>query len=306
MPSSNTKFVFFGTDEVSAGVLNALKTGGFAPSLIITRPDRPVGRKQIMTPPLVKVWADKNNIPTLQPEKFKEIENWADKIAGCQLAIVASYGKIIPKWVLDSFPKGVLNVHPSLLPKYRGPTPFQSALLDGANETGVSIMLMDEEMDHGEIIRGEKCKIENTDTYTTLGDKLSKMGGEMLVEIIPQWLAGEITPTKQDHTQATYTRKFTGEDGFIDQKIILGNPTSKEVESAERKVQALNPEPGTYTELKVRNAKGKIESENSKAEESVRVKILSAKVEGGKLVPIRVVPAGRKEMDWRDFLRGQS
>lgn len=294
----NQNFVFFGTDEVSIGVLNALETGGFTPNLIITRTDQPVGRKQITTPPPVKVWAQERNIPVLQPEKFKEIENWPQKIAGCDFAIVASYGKIIPKWVLDSFPKGVLNVHPSLLPMYRGPTPFQTALLDDATETGVTIMLMDEEMDHGNIIDSAKLIIQSSDTYATLAEKLSKIGGEMLAEIIPKWLAGEITPTEQNHEQATYTRKFTNEDGFIKPETIFGDSTwtpsvqVKEVTYADRQIRALNPEPGTWTELS--NSTGSAR----------RMKILSARIDNKKLVPIRVIPSGKKEMGWEDFLRG--
>ena len=297
---SSAKFTFFGTDEVSVVVLDTLKAYGFLPTLIVTRADRPTGRKQLLTPPLAKEWADANHIPTLQPEKFKDIEDWPSKIAGSEIAIVASYGKIIPKWVLDSFPKGVLNVHPSLLPLYRGPTPFQSALLAGEEETGVTIMVMDEEMDHGEIVQNEKCKIENTDTYTSLGDKLSKMGGEMLVEIIPKWVSGEISPVAQDHSQATYTRKFTSEDGFIQPETVLGGATEEEVAYADRQVRALNPEPGTFTRLKFDN------QVLAGGPDDLRIKILSAKIESGKLVPIRVVPAGKKEMLWEEFTRGNN
>ena len=225
-------------------------------------------------------------------------------------------GKIIPKKVLDLFPMGVLNVHPSLLPKYRGPTPFQTALLNGDGESGVSIILMDEEVDHGPILVNSKLEIVNSDTYTTLAEKLAKLGGEMLVGIIPKWIAGEIKAIPQDHSRATYTRKFTSEDGFIKPETILGNPVPttwslgdqvQEVEHAERQVRALNPEPGTWTTLP--------RSDRSVGVGPLRVKILSARIEPTpsanvlknislRLVPIRVIPAGKKEMSWEEFLRG--
>src|SRR3989344_3594922 len=261
----DTSFVFFGTDKIATGVLDVLKACGLVPSIIITQPDRPTGRhayrqagKRILTPPPVKTWAMKNDIPILQPEKLHYGFSNNIVMNDCGFGIVVSYGKIIPKKVLDLFPMGVLNVHPSLLPKYRGPTPFQTALLNGDGESGVSIILMDEEVDHGPILVNSKLEIVNSDTYTALAEKLAKLSGEMLVGIIPKWIAGEIKAIPQAHSRATYTRKFTSEDGFIKPETILGNPVPttwslgdqvQEVEHAERQVRALNPEPGTWTTL---------------------------------------------------------
>ena len=158
---SRIKFVFFGTPELSVEILEHLKENGFIPSLIVTNPDRPQGRKMILTPPPVKLWAQKNEIKFLQPEKLDSVFNLQLATYNPQLFIVVAYGKILPKKVLEIPEKGTLNIHYSLLPKYRGASPIESAILNDDKDTGVSIMLMDERMDHGPVVAQQRPEITN-------------------------------------------------------------------------------------------------------------------------------------------------
>src|SRR3990167_542005 len=199
MTNNNLNFAFFGTSEFAVKILGRLIESGYIPSLIVTAPDKPKGRKMIMTSPPVKVFAQKHNLKIIQPEKLNlDIQCPSEDF---DLFIVASYGKIIPKSILE-YPKfGALNVHPSLLPKFRGPSPIQSFILSGEEKTGVTIMLMDEQVDHGQILSqkefGNKIpaspagrsnlKSKNLNAKE-LEEKLAEMGGEMLVDVIPKWI----------------------------------------------------------------------------------------------------------------------
>ncbi|MBI2063596.1 MAG: methionyl-tRNA formyltransferase [Candidatus Yanofskybacteria bacterium] len=154
---SNTKIIFFGTADFAVPALEALVKTGYDIMAVITAPDKPVGRKQILTPPPIKVTAQKLNLEVWQPKNLKIenlnlIENWKLKIGNCDLGVVAAYGKLIPPEIFNLPGHGTLNIHPSLLPKYRGPSPIQSAILNGEKETGVTIMQVDEEMDHGDMV----------------------------------------------------------------------------------------------------------------------------------------------------------
>ena len=241
---SSIKFVFFGTSELSVKVLDILIKNGYTPDLVITTPDKPKGRKMIMTPPPVKVFALEHNLKIAQPHSLLTY-NPASSAGGLQprliggqatafdLLIVASYGKIIPKSILEIPKFGILNVHPSLLPKFRGPSPIQSFILSGEEKTGVTIMLMDEQVDHGPILvqqeleitnhkiqNPNKSQIQNSENpklnAKELEEKLAELGGQMLVDAIPKWISGEIKPQEQDHTQATFTKKIGKEDGLVD------------------------------------------------------------------------------------------
>jgi methionyl-tRNA formyltransferase len=284
------KFAFFGTDEFSIKVLDTLKENGLLPAFIITVPDQPKGRKRVMTPPLAKVWAETNEIPFIQPSslKFSEVGLQESPKSNFEnldfdIFVVASYGKIIPQEILDIPTHGTLNIHPSLLPKYRGPSPLETAILNGDEETGVAIMLVDAKMDHGPIMAIEKIELNDKYNFERLRDKLADVGTKLLVKILPDYLAGKIIPTQQNHDEATVTKKFTKEDGFLDQEAP--------VLARYRKVLALNPWPGTY--LDYPGPTGKI-----------RLIIRQAHLEEDKLVYDRVVPEGRKEMDWKSFLNG--
>jgi methionyl-tRNA formyltransferase len=236
-------FIFIGTPEFGANILKNLIKEGFKPSLVITGPDKPVGRKKEIIPPPVKIIAEKNNIKTLQPER---IESCFEKIKEINpdLIITASYGQLIPKDILEIPEKGCLNVHPSLLPKYRGSSPVQSSILNGEKETGVSIMLMDERMDQGKIISSLKVKIPENSTTKSLKQDLSEIGAKLLIKTIPEWIKGKINPLPQDNSKATYTKKIKKEDGKIN--------WHEEAKSIERKIRAFYPWPGALTKAKIK------------------------------------------------------
>ena len=286
---NNPKILFWGTPQFSVIVLEEMKKCGIIPDAIVTSPDKPKGRKLLLTPSPVKVWAETNKIKFYQPEKLKDFlpeENY-------DLCILAAYGKIIPKSIL-SMPKfGFLNIHPSILPKWRGPSPMQSSILNGDETTGVSLMLLDEEMDHGPILEQSEIKTKEWNPgYLELEKISAEIGAKMLCEVIPKWIKKEIEPKEQKHEEATFCKKIEKIDGFIPAEIILKEQSSLDkIIEAERKTRALNPDPGTYTIFKTQ-------------EKDIRVKILSAKIENNKLVPIKVIPEGKKEMTWEDFLRG--
>ena len=203
------------------------------------------------------------------------------------LIVVGFYGKILKKDLLEKPKYGVLNVHPSLLPQYRGPTPVPTTILNGEEKTGVTIIKMDEQVDHGPILATQEFSITNYQFSNGKGKPTSpellqilwEMGGDLLVEVLPKWIAHEVVPKEQDHARATFTKKLEREDGHID--------WSKNPAYIERQVRAFTPWPGTFTFWK-----GK------------RIKILKAHVEGEKLIADEVQPEGGKVMPWREFLLG--
>ncbi|MBU2545097.1 methionyl-tRNA formyltransferase [Patescibacteria group bacterium] len=201
------------------------------------------------------------------------------KITRPGLVIVASYGKIIPKDVLNIPKYGVINIHPSLLPKYRGASPIQTAILNSDKMTGISIMLMDEKMDHGAIISNIQYPISQNYTYKELEKQLAVKGAQLLIEILPKWIDGKIKAKEQDHKEASYTKVFKREDGEIDWK-----KTPEEIDS---QVRAFNPWPGTYTIWR-----------------NKRIKILETEVIKDKLIIKKIQPEGKKPMAMEDFLRG--
>ncbi len=273
------KYVFFGSPDFAAIVLKHLIEGGLPPTAVICNPDRPVGRKHIVTPPPVKREIEtyeirsKNKIAILQPETLTSYL-LALKSLAPDFAVVAAYAKIIPQSVLDMPRLGTIGVHPSLLPKYRGASPIQSAILGGEAETGVTLYLMDDKIDHGPILGQMTWDMGQDDTYETLEKKLAELGGKLLLETIPKFLRGEITPKPQDHAKATFTKKFRTEDGLVDLK-------TDNDEMIFHKIRALNPEPGVYT-FSYPGAKG------------VRVKLLSARFEHGKLILTKIQNEGGK------------
>lgn len=263
------KFAFFGTDEFAVTVLENLKTRKLLPATVVTMPDRPQGRKLLLTPTPVKVWAEKNKIPLT----IETPQNNFD------LFVIASYGKIIKKEIIDLPRFGTLNIHPSLLPKYRGPSPIQTAILNDDKKTGISIILLDEEMDHGPIISQKIVEIKNKN-YTELRDELAKMGAEAISEIIPKWITGEIKGRPQAHTEATFTKKIEKSHGEIK---LDDDPRSNF-----RKFRAYSYWPGIYF----------FDSKNR------RIKITDATLENGDFLIKKVVPEGKAEMVLEDWKRG--
>lgn len=297
MPN-NLKIALFGTPEFAVMILEEMKRGGLVPELIVTNPDEPKGRKLLITPPPTKIWGHLQGVNFIQPENLQSIPK--ELQANFDLFIVAAYGKIIPDSILNLPKYGTINVHPSLLPKYRGASPVQAAILNGDAETGVSIMLLDKEMDHGPIIAQEKFDLTKERLYLPeLKEKLAKVAGQMLVTIIPDWVAGKIKPTEQDHEIATFTKKIGKEDGFIESVTLLeAEINGTNAKNIDCMVRALNPDPGVFTNLNPK-ARGAFVSDKK-----IRVKITKVNIKDGKLIIEKVIPEGKKEMNWADFKRG--
>lgn len=221
MNGKKNKIIFLGSPQMAVDVLDVLKEGSLMPDLIITQPDKKKGRKMLLTPPPVQIWADENNIPTLQPEKLDSSlvdvlgkEDW-------DLFILVAYGKIIPKEFLNLPRKGILNLHPSLLPLYRGATPIHSVILNGEKESGVSIILLDEEMDHGLLLNQERVSLWKNDvneipSQSELEKKLALVGANLLLKTIDPYLKDEILLQEQIHSEATYCQKLSSQDALID------------------------------------------------------------------------------------------
>lgn len=275
--NNNTKFVFFGTDTFAVKVLDTLKNRGFIPSLIVTQPDKPVGRKQTITAPPTKIWGTINNVDISQPETLKNVpeELTTDRF---DFFVVASYGKIIPQAILDLPKLGTLNIHPSILPKYRGASPLEYTILNGDSETGVTIMLMDAKMDHGPILNITKYEIPNpnTITYPELLKTLAELGANSLAGIIPEFVSGQIKPQEQNHDQATYTKLIKKTDGEI-------NPFN-DPKTAWRKYRAFIEWPGVYF-----------------FKDNKRIIVKQARLENDQFIIERIIPEGKNEMDWDAF-----
>jgi len=230
---------FFGTPEFAEDILETLIASGYTPNVVVTKPDVPAGRKKILTPSPVKVLAEKHGIPVLTPKKLDETFLDHTRVRSIDLTLVAAYGKILPKSLLDIPRYGSINVHASLLPLYRGASPIQHALLDGRTETGITLMRMEPGLDTGPIIAAKKLAIDLDDTTETLTPRLAALGGKLLARTLPDWLAGNITPEKQNDAHATHCSMIRKEDGLID--------WSKPAEKVYNAYRALTPWPGVFS-----------------------------------------------------------
>lgn len=281
------KFAFFGTPGLSTIVLDELASAGYLPSLIVTAPDKPQGRGLVMTAPPVKTWADEHGIPSLQPQTIDEHVYTRLEREPFDVFIVVAYGKILPKRLLDIPARGVLNVHPSLLPHWRGPSPVVSGILADDRKTGVTVMLLDEKMDHGPIVAQRAIKAPEWPAHAhSFHTALMREGGAMLAESLPAYLAGTITPQTQDDTHASYCKKITREDGALD---LRGDAYRNLL-----KIRAFEGWPGTFAYFVLPDGK------------RIRVKIISAHLAQDRLVIERVVPEGKKEMSYEEFLRSDA
>ena len=244
------KIIFFGTPKEVVPVLENL-TKHYDVVAVVTAPDQKAGRKQLLTPPPVKVFAEANNIPVFQPEKLS-IPHSLFPIPETDLFVVAAYGKIIPNSILELPKLGAINIHPSLLPKYRGATPIQSALLNGEKTSGITIMKMDAEMDHGPILQQIPFTLESTDTFGWLMQSKFAQAANLLPHVLDEYVAGKLKPQPQDDSQATYTKMITKEDGYID----IDNPPT--LEKLDEMIRAFHPWPTVWTKWKMENGKWKI------------------------------------------------
>ncbi|AKM84849.1 MAG: methionyl-tRNA formyltransferase, methionyl-tRNA formyltransferase [candidate division Kazan bacterium GW2011_GWA1_50_15] len=300
--SSTHRVIFMGTPEFAVPSLRALiDSPQFEVVAVVTQPDKPTGRKQVITPSPVKALAQEQGIAVLQPDKVKTNPDFWQKLRGLNpdVMVVAAYGKILPQEVLDIPPKGIVNVHASLSPKYRGASPIASAILNGDTQTGVTIMKLVLAMDKGPIIgQSEPVDIDPTDTTGSLTAKLAQTGADALLRYLSRYLDGELTPTPQDDSQATYTKLLDKSVGQID--------WHENEELIARQVRAYSPWPSAYTTLG-----------------GMSVKILSAEVAPidnptghitkigqdmfiGRLKISQLQPAGGKAMAGSAFLAGHS
>ena len=235
------RLVFMGTPEFAVPALQALLDHGFDVAAVVTQPDRPVGRGGMVRPPPVKEAAVRAGLAVLQPPTLRAPDALATlRAIGPDLIVVVAFGQILRRTVLDLPPLGCLNVHPSLLPKLRGAAPIQAAIREGLSETGVSIMLMNQGMDAGPVLSQVTAPIFADDTAATLGDRLARIGAELLVDVIPRWQSGAITPKDQNDAEATFCRPLRKEDARID--------WSTPAERIARICRAQTPWPGCQTE----------------------------------------------------------
>ncbi len=284
LTNEEIRFVYFGTPEFAAIVLDELERKGLVPTLVVTAPDKPKGRKLVVSPSEVSRWASERGIPTYKPLTLRD-EAVRERLLAerAHLFIVAAYGKIVPKDVLDIPRYGTLNVHPSLLPLFRGSSPIESAILSDEKHTGVTIMLLDEEMDHGPVLaQRERVILDWPPRGSELTRDLASFGGKLLAEIVPERIAG-LEGVAQDHSRATFTKKIAKEDGLIE---LDGDPLANY-----KKIRAFDEWPGAYFFAK-------------RGERTIRVRIADASYENGELILRTVVPEGKREMRYEDFLRG--
>ena len=296
-----------GTPDFALFSLKALCEKGYDVVGVVTQTDKPKGRGYVLTPPPVKVYAIEQGIPVYQPTSLKT-EEFASLLSEIdpELIAVVAYGKILPKNVLD-YPKyGCVNVHGSLLPKYRGASPMQSAIINGDKVTGITTMFMAEGLDTGDMLLKAECEIAENDNFEDIHDRLGLLGAELLCKTVDGLEAGNITPIPQDHSLATHTAKILKEDCEID--------FSKDCDTVHDLVRGLSPIPLSFTHtpdgklLKV--VKSEIcerESENAECGKVLsldngRIRVACAR---GSVNILTVLPEGKGRMSAADFIRGR-
>ena len=289
MSDKQPLFAFFGTPKFAVDVLNALEAKGLLPALVITAPDRRQGRGMVLTPSPAKQWATERGIDVLTPTTLKD-EGFVAELANTEwdVFVVAAYAKLIPKAMLDIPKHGCLNIHPSLLPKFRGPSPALSAILADERATGVSIMQMAEKMDAGPVVAQAKVELEEETSQepgwpmrgSEFEELLATEGGNLLAEVLPFYIKGEITPEAQDESKATFTKKFTDADALID--------FSQDARKNYLKIKTFDKGPRAYMLV-----------------DGKRVIIKDATFQNNELTITRVIPEGKKEMAYSQFLQGK-
>ena len=300
------KIVYMGTPDFAVPPLRSLLNTEYEVAAVVTQPDKPKGRGKALMPTPVKEEALKHGIPVYQPEKVRE-PGFVEKLRELKpdLIVVAAFGQIIPESVLNMPKFGCINIHASLLPKYRGAAPIQYAVIDGEKESGVTIMKMGKGLDTGDMIARTEVPLAKDETGGSLFEKLSSAGARLLVETLPDIFAGTAVYEKQPEESPTpYAAMITKKMGLID--------FSKSAEELERLVRGLNPWPSAYTFLNGKNLKiWKAEADMTQAEKNIPGTVVRADEEGicvacgtGRLILKEVQLEGKKRMDSASFLRG--
>jgi len=309
------KYIFFGSSNFSKLLLeNLIKDGFEKPCLVVTQPAKPKGRHKILSPTPVQMLAEFYSLPFLTPDNLEE-KSFLQKIKKFKpdFALLSGYGKIIPSSLLKIVNKGFLNLHPSLLEKYRGATPIQAAILNGDKKTGVTLFLMDEKLDHGPIIAQKEIILEDNLNYSQLEEILAQLGKELIKEAIPLYLEGKIELKPQDEEKATYCHKISSQEEKLD--------FNKSCFLVDRKVRAFNPFPGVYAEVNTKGTKNEIlrikiiegyplktnEPEIQKKKNGEIIKWnqeMAVKCQDGIYILKTVRPAAKRDMSGKDFLAG--
>ena len=299
------KVVFMGTPDFSVPVLRRLIEDGYDVIGVVTQPDRPVGRKKVLTPTPVKVEAEKHDIPVLQPLKIREKDEY-EKVLALEpdLIVTAAFGQIVPNEILETPKYGCINVHASLLPELRGGAPIHYSIMQGKEKTGISIMYMVEKLDAGDILTQVEVEITECETTGSLFDKLSVAGAQLLSETVPLLIQGKLEPIKQNEEEATFAYNIKREQEKID--------WSKTGEEIYNHIRGLNPWPVAYTTLAGQVVKvwwGEKVPVTEKAEAGT---VIAIEEDGfvaatGNETAIKITelqPSGKKRMDCSQFLRG--
>lgn len=293
------KLVFFGTEDFSSYALRELLSDGWDIVAVVTKPDSRRGRGRHLQPSIVKQIAEKNSIDVLQPENLEGLELALEKY-DCNAAVLSAYGKIIPPAVLDSFELGIINIHPSLLPRHRGASPIEQTILDGDDKTGVSLIRLVSEMDAGPVYAQKEFVLRGDETAPQLYESLGKLGAKLLIEQLPAIISGELQPSEQDESLATYAPMIKKSDGTID--------WHQDAEVIERQVRAYLSWPGSKTEIRgkqVTITQARVSEESGKSGE-----LFSSEKEfvvfcaDKSIVIEKLKPAGKREMTSQEFLAG--
>ena len=297
------KIIFMGTPDFAVGTLRSLAEAGHEITLVVSQPDKPKGRGHAMVPTPVKVVAEELGIPVFQPVKIREAKDVLEKTEA-DVCVVAAFGQIIPASILHMKKYGCINVHASLLPKYRGASPIQWAVINGDEETGITTMQMAAGMDTGDILETAVIKLDKKETGGSLFDRLSLLGGDLILSTLSKLEKGEIIPQPQDHEKATYVKKISKSMGDIDWTM--------DAVSIERLVRGLNPWPSAFTRWNGRMLK--IWEAKVLPDPAVKApcgSVISAGEEGlkiqtgnGVLCVTSLQLEGKKRMDTAAFLRG--
>jgi len=282
--TTKPSFVFFGTPDIAVTALEEMVSFGYVPALVVCNPDAPVGRKQIITPPPVKVWAAARGIPVFQPMSLKDRDALTSLTATqYDFFVVLAYGKIMPEWLIKLPRFGTINAHPSLLPKFRGASPIRSTLLHDLSACGVSIIQMDKELDHGPILATQAVTLDTPIPGLELDTCLARISGCLLAHVMDALPNGTITPVEQNHAAATFCTKITKAMGEL-ALDPYNLPTGNEAQATYRKICAFDGWPETFF---IYNNK--------------RFKIKSARITNNILEILRIVPEGKSEVDFTQY-----